>query len=237
MNRRLLTALGASTLLVAALMPVAAGAASPNRAGAHRFSEDGIYIVQLSELPVVAYDGSINGPQGDEARGRPEGRTRRAPRSSSTSGSPRRPARRRAEGGRCAARSSTTTRSASTAFAARLTAAAGEQAGGRQGRPRDHAGRGPRGRHLVDAVVPRPDRRRAACGISSVASAARARTSSSASSTPASGPSRSASPTASTRTARRAPIPARSWPTSRSPAGTASACPVRTSPRPTATRS
>src|SRR5512132_159655 len=61
MNRRLLTALGASALLIAAIMPATAGAASPNRAGAHRFTQDGIYIVQLKELPVVAYDGTITG--------------------------------------------------------------------------------------------------------------------------------------------------------------------------------
>jgi subtilisin family serine protease len=61
MNRRLLTALGASMLLIAAILPATAGAAAPQRSGSHRFSQDGIYIIQLSELPVVAYDGSING--------------------------------------------------------------------------------------------------------------------------------------------------------------------------------
>jgi subtilisin family serine protease len=65
MNRRLLTALGASALLVAALMPGAAVAASPHvsvqKSTAHRFTTDGNYIVQLKELPIVAYDGSITG--------------------------------------------------------------------------------------------------------------------------------------------------------------------------------
>lgn len=61
MNRRLLVALGASALLLASLMPAAAVAASPHRTGDHRFTKDGIYIVQLRQLPVVAYDGSIKG--------------------------------------------------------------------------------------------------------------------------------------------------------------------------------
>jgi subtilisin family serine protease len=65
MTRRLLTALGASALLVAALMPGAAIAASPHvsveRSTTHRFTTDGNYIVQLRELPVVAYDGTIKG--------------------------------------------------------------------------------------------------------------------------------------------------------------------------------
>jgi hypothetical protein len=61
MNRRLLTALGASVLLIAALMPVAAAAASPHKTGAQRFTTDGVYIVQLRQLPVVAYNGSIKG--------------------------------------------------------------------------------------------------------------------------------------------------------------------------------
>ena len=60
-NRRVLTALGASVLLVAALIPASAVAASPNKAGAQRFTTDGNYIVQLAELPVVAYNGSVNG--------------------------------------------------------------------------------------------------------------------------------------------------------------------------------
>ncbi len=61
MSRRLLTALGASALLVAALMPAAALAAAPVRNGAHEFTKAGNYIVQLRDLPVVAYDGSIKG--------------------------------------------------------------------------------------------------------------------------------------------------------------------------------
>jgi subtilisin family serine protease len=60
-NRRVLTALGASVLLVAALIPASAVAASPTKAGAQRFTTDGNYIVQLAELPVVAYNGSVNG--------------------------------------------------------------------------------------------------------------------------------------------------------------------------------
>ena len=61
MNRRLFTALGATALLVAALMPAAAGAASPVSTGSHRFTKAGNYIVQLADKPVVAYGGGIKG--------------------------------------------------------------------------------------------------------------------------------------------------------------------------------
>jgi len=62
MHRRLLTALGASLLLLAALLPTAASGAQPVvRNGAHQFTKAGIYIVQMRDFPVVAYDGSISG--------------------------------------------------------------------------------------------------------------------------------------------------------------------------------
>jgi subtilisin family serine protease len=60
MNRRLVTAFSAATLLLAALLPTAA-AAPPTKAQAGGFTEDGIYLVQLLEMPVVAYDGSTRG--------------------------------------------------------------------------------------------------------------------------------------------------------------------------------
>jgi subtilisin family serine protease len=61
MHRRLLTALGASLLLLAALLPGASAAQPVARNGAHQFTKAGIYIVQMRDLPVVAYDGSIKG--------------------------------------------------------------------------------------------------------------------------------------------------------------------------------
>jgi subtilisin family serine protease len=48
-------------LLIAALLPAAAVAASPKQAGASVFTTDGIYIVQLADRPVVAYDGGVKG--------------------------------------------------------------------------------------------------------------------------------------------------------------------------------
>jgi hypothetical protein len=56
MNRRLLALLG-STLLLAAMLPVPAAAAGPGG----QFTEDGNYIVQMADLPVVAYEGGVKG--------------------------------------------------------------------------------------------------------------------------------------------------------------------------------
>src|SRR6185503_12549447 len=61
MHRRLVTALGASLLLLAALLPTATAAQPVAKSGPHQFTQAGNYIVQMRDLPVVAYDGSING--------------------------------------------------------------------------------------------------------------------------------------------------------------------------------
>jgi hypothetical protein len=61
MHRRLVTALGASLLLLAALLPTATAAQPVARNGAHQFTKAGIFIVEMRDLPVVAYDGSIKG--------------------------------------------------------------------------------------------------------------------------------------------------------------------------------
>ena len=61
MHRRLVTALGASLLLLAALLPTATAAQPVTKSGPHQFTKAGNYIVQLRELPAVAYDGSISG--------------------------------------------------------------------------------------------------------------------------------------------------------------------------------
>ena len=58
MNRRALASVAGTLLLLAALMPTAVIAKS---ADAGRFTKDGIYIVQLAEMPVVAYKGDIKG--------------------------------------------------------------------------------------------------------------------------------------------------------------------------------
>ncbi len=58
MNRRALASVVGTLLLLAALMPTAVIAKS---ADAGRFTKDGIYIVQLAEMPVVAYKGEIKG--------------------------------------------------------------------------------------------------------------------------------------------------------------------------------
>src|SRR4029079_10944566 len=60
MHRRLVTALGASLLLLAALLPTATAAQPVTKSGPHQFTKAGNYIVQLSELPAVAYDGSVS---------------------------------------------------------------------------------------------------------------------------------------------------------------------------------
>ena len=62
MNRRLLAALGSTVLLLGAILPGATLAAKPQvHAGPQRFTDAGIYLVQLRELPTVAYDGTIAG--------------------------------------------------------------------------------------------------------------------------------------------------------------------------------
>jgi len=55
------TALGASLLLLAALLPTATAAQPVAKSGPHQFTQAGNYIVQMRDLPVVAYDGSIDG--------------------------------------------------------------------------------------------------------------------------------------------------------------------------------
>jgi subtilisin family serine protease len=57
MNRKLTTLLVALMLLLTAALPTTI----LGRAPAKPFAKDGIFIVQLAELPVVAYDGSIRG--------------------------------------------------------------------------------------------------------------------------------------------------------------------------------
>ena len=62
MNRRLLAALGSTVLLLGAILPGATLAAKPQvHNGPQRFTDAGIYIVQLRELPTVAYDGKTAG--------------------------------------------------------------------------------------------------------------------------------------------------------------------------------
>jgi subtilisin family serine protease len=61
MHRRLVTALGASLLLLAALLPTATAAQPVTKSGPHQFTKPGNYIVQMRDLPVVAYDGSVKG--------------------------------------------------------------------------------------------------------------------------------------------------------------------------------
>ncbi len=62
MNRRLLTAVGGAALLIAAILPGATYAASPKvQNGPQRFTQDGLYIVQMRELPTIAYDGKTAG--------------------------------------------------------------------------------------------------------------------------------------------------------------------------------
>ena len=65
MSRRKLIALVSSAALLAALLPGAAGAAQPVSAGGAKApvapSENGIYIVQMVDQPVVAYTGGVKG--------------------------------------------------------------------------------------------------------------------------------------------------------------------------------
>ena len=58
---RRLFAMGAALLLVIGLLPSAVAAAGVQRTGAHQFTTDGIYIVQLVDAPAVAYDGGVQG--------------------------------------------------------------------------------------------------------------------------------------------------------------------------------
>ena len=77
MRGRRLVALASSAILLAALLPGAAGAAQPAPAGGLKAlvapSENGIYIVQMIDEPVVAYEGGVQGlnataPAGSEDR-------------------------------------------------------------------------------------------------------------------------------------------------------------------------
>jgi hypothetical protein len=65
MSRRKLVALVSSAALLAALLPGAAGAAQPASAGGAKApvapSENGVYIVQMVDQPVVAYEGGVKG--------------------------------------------------------------------------------------------------------------------------------------------------------------------------------
>jgi len=65
MSRRRLVTLISSLALVAALLPGAAVAAQPDWTGGAKApvapSENGIYIVQMADQPVVAYDGGVKG--------------------------------------------------------------------------------------------------------------------------------------------------------------------------------
>ena len=65
MSRRRLVALVSSAALLAALLPGAAGAAQPASAGGGKApvapSENGVYIVQMMDQPVVAYEGGVKG--------------------------------------------------------------------------------------------------------------------------------------------------------------------------------
>jgi subtilisin family serine protease len=60
MNRRLLAAL-ASALMLATILPGATTAAPRPDSATKRFTDGGIYIVQLRELPTIAYDGKTKG--------------------------------------------------------------------------------------------------------------------------------------------------------------------------------
>ena len=57
MNRRVLALLG-SGLLLAAMLPMPATAKAPITG---QFKQDGNYIVQMADLPVVAYEGGTKG--------------------------------------------------------------------------------------------------------------------------------------------------------------------------------
>ncbi len=58
MNRRLLASLVGTLLLLVALLPAAATAKSP---AAGQFTKDGIYVVQMADLPVIAFTGDKKG--------------------------------------------------------------------------------------------------------------------------------------------------------------------------------
>ena len=216
MNRRLLAPL-ASTLLLAALMPATVAAKAP----ADQFTKGGIYIVQMADAR-RRLRRRRQGPEGHGPEAGPEDRSDQRATSSPTRPTSTASTTRRSRP--AAARSSTTTSTRFNGFAAKLTAEQATKTGQ------------PAGVLAVSPTSSGPPTRRprrpssasthpAACGTSSAASAAPVTASSSASSTPASGPRASASPTAPARTAT--PPRTASWPTSRSPAGTASARPAR----------
>ena len=188
MHRRLVTALGASLLLLAALLPTATAAQPVAKSGPHQFTKAGNYIVQMRDLPAVAYDGSIKGL----AATKPAKGQKIDPNSAVVTkyvGHLNAQARRQAEGRR------------RDEEALRLHVQLQRLLGPSDGRPGQQAGRGPRRprrvavrdavhRHLVDPDVPGADRSGRPVGPARRLPATPATTSSSASSTRASGRSR-----------------------------------------------
>ena len=61
MNRRALASVAGSLLLLGALLPTAAVAKAPE---VGQFTKDGIYLVQMVDMPVVAYQGGTKGLKG-----------------------------------------------------------------------------------------------------------------------------------------------------------------------------
>lgn len=61
MNRKAFTAAMAAVLLIVAALPPATLAAGDTGSAKAHFTKGGVYIVQLADLPVVVYDGSVKG--------------------------------------------------------------------------------------------------------------------------------------------------------------------------------
>ncbi len=162
MSRRKLVAFVSSAALLVALLPGAAGAAQPASAGGAKApvapSDNGIYIVQMVDQPVVAYTGDVKGLQGHEARQRARRSTRpratRSPTPATSTASTTRPL------GQSAARRSTTTSTRTTASRPQLTETQADKLAGQAGVAGGLPGRAPHGRHVVDAELPRPGRTR-----------------------------------------------------------------------------
>ena len=94
MNRRLIASV-VGTMLLLTLLPSGVAAKSPQ---AGQFTEDGIYIVQMADQPVVAYTGGIKGlkataPKAGQKIDPTLGRGRRATRLPAAAGTPPRCAR------------------------------------------------------------------------------------------------------------------------------------------------
>ena len=221
MNRRLLTALGSAALMLGTILPGATIAASPQaQDGAKRFTEAGIYIVQLRELPTIAYDGKTAGFAATKpAAGKKINMAAAAVTRYVSHLIARHDAELRAAGGHKLYDYAVSY----NGFAARLTAA--------------QANRLASDKDVVSVTPNATSRTPAASGTSSAASARPARTSSSATSTRASGRSRSASPIGSMGTATGARLRAQSASTRTCPARMRSARSARPGPPPTATRS